>query len=154
MKTLLSVSVVLLVITGCGLSSKNIESEIRGTDDASVLANAFGCGPAVGTMFYSGGQNAFLDEVKRRGLLTGGEISSVSCGYARIGMSKNQALAAFGKPRKVSRSGSSSGIREQWIYKNVSKHSSNYNPFFGAIVDSDFTGYLYFEGDKLTGWQD
>lgn len=50
-----------------------------------------------------------------------------------IGMTKEMCTAALGKPDKVNRSVGSWGVNEQWVYKNL---------------------YLYFDGDKLTSFQD
>lgn len=47
-----------------------------------------------------------------------------------IGMSKDDVLASmWGKPRKINRTTTARGTREQWVYDG---------------------GYLYFEGDTLT----
>lgn len=62
----------------------------------------------------------------------GSVISAVVCGRVQIGMTKEQALAGWGRPREINRTTSAYGTREQWVYGR-----------FGG-------GYLYFEDDRLT----
>jgi hypothetical protein len=52
-----------------------------------------------------------------------------------IGMTKEQVIISWGKPRDINRTGGAWGVHEQWIY-------------------GDFGPYLYFENDKMTSWQD
>lgn len=59
-------------------------------------------------------------------------ISAVVCGRVQTGMTKEQALAAWGRPRDINRTTSSYGTREQWVYGESG------------------SGYLYFEDDRLT----
>ena len=50
-----------------------------------------------------------------------------------IGMTKEQATMAWGKPQKINSSTSSAGVTEQWVYR--------------------IGNYIYFEGNKLTNIQ-
>jgi hypothetical protein len=59
-------------------------------------------------------------------------ISAVVCGRVQIGMTKEQAIAGWGRPRDINRTTSSYGTREQWVYGE-----------YGS-------GYLYFDDDRLT----
>ena len=52
-----------------------------------------------------------------------------------IGMSAEQVVASWGEPDDINRSVGRWGVHEQWVYRSAST-------------------YLYFEGDKLTSFQD
>lgn len=56
-------------------------------------------------------------------------------GKIRLGMTKEQVIASWGKPERVNRSVGTWGIHEQWVY-------------------GTFGPYLYFENGILTSWQD
>ena len=56
----------------------------------------------------------------------------ISKGQVMIGMTTEQARAAWGRPRDINRSVGSFGVHEQWCYSN---------------------SYLYFEDGILTSWQ-
>jgi len=58
-------------------------------------------------------------------------------GLIRIGMTKEQATASWGRPQDINRSVGSWGVHEQWIYGEF-PHST----------------YVYFDNGKLTSWQD
>jgi hypothetical protein len=58
-----------------------------------------------------------------------------------IGMSKEEVIASWGNPHDINKSVGSWGVHEQWVYGYWS-----YNVFIP-------TSYLYFENEKLTGWQ-
>lgn len=53
-----------------------------------------------------------------------------------IGMTSRQAMASWGEPYHINRSGGSWGVHEQWVYH---------------FTFSD--AYLYFQNGKLTSWQ-
>jgi hypothetical protein len=55
-----------------------------------------------------------------------------------VGMTREEATASWGKPDKVNASGGAYGSREQWIYRERGRASSDI--------------YVYFEGEKLTSW--
>jgi len=59
-------------------------------------------------------------------------ISAVVCGRVHIGMTAEQARAAWGAPSDINRTTYSFGVREQWVYDG---------------------GYLYFEDGVLTAIQ-
>jgi hypothetical protein len=50
-----------------------------------------------------------------------------------IGMNKQEVKFSWGEPRDINRTVTTYGVHEQWVYDS---------------------SYLYFEGDKLTSWQD
>ncbi len=53
----------------------------------------------------------------------------------RIGMTRNQVRYSQGSPDHVNTTKTKWGTHEQWVYQNPHK-------------------YLYFDNEKLTGWQD
>lgn len=55
----------------------------------------------------------------------------------RLGMTKEEVVASWGKPRDINKTVGSWGVHEQWIYGEF-PHST----------------YLYFENGILTSWQD
>lgn len=55
----------------------------------------------------------------------------------KIGMTKKQVIAIWGKPNDINRTVGSWGIHEQWVYSYVGDGC-----------------YLYFEDGRLTSWQD
>jgi hypothetical protein len=59
-------------------------------------------------------------------------IAVTACSRVRIGMTREQAIAAWGRPRDINRTSSSYGVHEQWVYGE-----------YGS-------GYLYFEDGVLT----
>lgn len=59
----------------------------------------------------------------------------ISEGRIWIGMTSSMALESWGQPNEINRTVGGFGTHEQWIYKNSKT-------------------YLYFDNDKLTGWQD
>ncbi|WP_243374601.1 hypothetical protein [Geotalea sp. SG265] len=61
-------------------------------------------------------------------------LNAIANGKIFIGMTKDEAVASWGKPQDINRSAGSWGINEQWVY-------------------GDRT-YLYFKNGRLTSWQD
>lgn len=59
-------------------------------------------------------------------------LAAILCGRVRIGMTADQARAAWGTPNDINRSAYSFGVHEQWVYDG---------------------GYLYFEDGLLTSIQ-
>ena len=59
-------------------------------------------------------------------------LSAVVCGRVHIGMTREQAIAGWGRPRDINRTTASYGVHEQWVYGE-----------YGS-------GYLYFEDGRLT----
>lgn len=59
-------------------------------------------------------------------------IATTACSRVQIGMTREQAIAAWGRPRDINRSTGSFGVHEQWVYGE-----------YGS-------GYLYFEDGVLT----
>lgn len=85
--------------------------------------------------FYA--ENLYRQEFVRRHPEWADEIKqSILKGSARIGMTKDQARAAWGEPTKINRTVTQSGVFEQWVYNMVGKLS-----------------FLYFDNNKLTGIQ-
>lgn len=64
------------------------------------------------------------------------EISWIVRGTIRIGMSAEQVLASWGRPRDINRSVYSFGVHEQWVY---SPHQNR---------------YVYLEDGIVTSWSD
>lgn len=62
-----------------------------------------------------------------------------------MGMTQEQAIAAFGHPYKVNTSVGSWGIHKQVIYEGY--------PFYSPLSHRRRRAYLYFEDGKLTSWQ-
>jgi hypothetical protein len=62
-------------------------------------------------------------------------IATTACNRVRIGMTREQAIAGWGRPRDINRSTYSFGVHEQWVYGE-----------YGS-------GYLYFENGVLTSIQ-
>jgi DNA-directed RNA polymerase subunit RPC12/RpoP len=60
-------------------------------------------------------------------------LGTIACGQVQIGMTPEQARAAWGAPEDINRSVGSWGVHEQWVYGNT---------------------YLYFQNGKLTSFQD
>jgi hypothetical protein len=63
-------------------------------------------------------------------------IANVACAYVAIGMTKEQVIAALGRPYNFNRSTYSFGVHEQWVYGE-----------YGSK-------YVYFEDDIVTSVQD
>ena len=63
-----------------------------------------------------------------------------------LGMTKKQAVASWGNPNSINRSGGSFGIHEQWVYER--------NKYIGGTVISVPSFYLYIENGVLKSWQD
>lgn len=63
-------------------------------------------------------------------------IAQVVCGRVSVGMTKEQALAGWGRPRDVNTTTDAYGSNEQWVY----------GEYGGG-------GYLYFDGELLTSIQ-
>jgi hypothetical protein len=59
-------------------------------------------------------------------------IATTACSRVHIGMTREQAIAAWGRPRDINRTTHSFGVHEQWVYGE-----------YGS-------GYLYFEDGVLT----
>jgi hypothetical protein len=59
-------------------------------------------------------------------------LSAVVCGRVQIGMTREQAIAGWGRPRDINRTTALYGVHEQWVYGE-----------YGS-------GYLYFEDGRLT----
>ncbi|KKK47580.1 hypothetical protein LCGC14_3153780 [marine sediment metagenome] len=58
-------------------------------------------------------------------------------GIIRRGMTTEEVIASWSRPRDINRSVGSWGVHQQWIYGDIG-----------------YRKYLYFENGKLTGWQD
>ena len=63
-----------------------------------------------------------------------------------IGMTKEQAIASWGKPQKINKTGTRYGVREQWCY-------GYYETIGYTRKFLHTTNYVYFENGKLTSWQ-
>jgi hypothetical protein len=59
-------------------------------------------------------------------------IATTACNRVHIGMTREQAIAGWGRPRDINRTSGSYGVHEQWVYGE-----------YGS-------GYLYFEDGVLT----
>jgi hypothetical protein len=59
-------------------------------------------------------------------------IATTACNRVQIGMTREQAIAGWGRPRDINRTSGSFGVHEQWVYGE-----------YGS-------GYLYFEDGILT----
>lgn len=59
-------------------------------------------------------------------------IATTACNRVQIGMTREQAIAGWGRPRDVNRTSGTFGVHEQWVYGE-----------YGS-------GYLYFEDGVLT----
>jgi hypothetical protein len=59
-------------------------------------------------------------------------IAATACNRVRIGMTREQAIAGWGRPRDINRTSGAFGVHEQWVYGE-----------YGS-------GYLYFEDGVLT----
>ncbi len=59
-------------------------------------------------------------------------IAATACNRVNIGMTREQAIAGWGRPRDINRTSGSFGVHEQWVYGE-----------YGS-------GYLYFEDGVLT----
>ena len=59
-------------------------------------------------------------------------------GIIKIGMTKDQVLASWGKPDDINKTVTQYNTHEQWVYNSGSYYSR----------------YLYFDGDQLTSWQE
>jgi len=64
-------------------------------------------------------------------------------GKLRIGMTKEEVIASWGKPIDVNKTVGPGGVHEQWVY-----NACWYDP------NPRYTTYLYFEDGKLISWQD
>jgi hypothetical protein len=62
-------------------------------------------------------------------------IATTACNRVHLGMTREQAIAGWGRPRDINRSTYSFGVHEQWVYGE-----------YGS-------GYLYFEDGVLTSIQ-
>ena len=67
--------------------------------------------------------------------------ADVRQGWIRIGMTKEMALASWGRPSDINRTVGSWGVHEQWVYST--------SPAYGSIPSN----YLYFENGILTTYQ-
>lgn len=63
-------------------------------------------------------------------------IATTTCNRVQLGMTQEQAIAGWGRPRDINRSTYSFGIHEQWVYGRYGER-----------------GYLYFEDGILTSIQ-
>ena len=66
--------------------------------------------------------------------------AAIEEGAIMRGMTKQQVVAAWGPPVDINRSVGSWGAHEQWVYGAYSRYSTR--------------RYVYFEGNRCTGWQD
>ena len=89
--------------------------------------------------YYSGfyAENLYRQEIINRHPEWSEKIKqAILKGSVSMGMTKQQAKAAWGEPYKINRTVTQSGIHEQWVYNQV-----------GAL------SFLYFDNDILTSWQ-
>jgi len=63
----------------------------------------------------------------------GDHLVNIQAGEISIGMNRCGAMASWGAPERVNKSTYSFGTREQWVYGN--------------------RNYLYFDGERLTSYQ-
>lgn len=63
-------------------------------------------------------------------------IAATTCNRVGIGMTREQAIAGWGRPQDINRSTYSFGVHEQWVYGKYGER-----------------GYLYFEDGILTAMQ-
>ena len=135
-----------LALQGC-VSAERVAQQAKSDTDAFVLESAFGCAPF--SYMTDQFKPQYVAEVKARRLLTQDQINRVVCGRIKVGMNKQQVIAALGSPNKINRSGGAYGNREQWVYR--SKSTGN---FFADLQRGDVArGNLYFEEGILTSWQ-
>ena len=99
----------------------------------------FGAGCASTIKAFTPGATRKSNYIESHPELSQAEAQQIAKGTIWIGMTKEQAIASWGQPRDVNRTGSSFGISEQWCYGE-----------YGEIPDY----YLYFENGILTSWQD
>ena len=85
-------------------------------------------------------------------------IKCIRYGWLNMGMSKEQVILSIGKPGKVKKSTWESGEKETWEYGYFQMSNgaklirTETDPFF--ISSLFHTTKLYFENDKLVGWED
>ena len=65
-------------------------------------------------------------------------------GSIAIGMTKEQAIASWGKPQKNNRTVTKYGVREQWCY---GVYSDSWETYLHVHT------YVYFNDGKLSSWQ-
>ncbi len=66
--------------------------------------------------------------------------TAIRAKHVWIGMSAEECIASIGEPTHINRTGTTSGVSEQWVYQRT----YNSIPWL----------YVYFEDGKLTAWQD
>jgi hypothetical protein len=116
------------VSTSGGSSTSDVASAAAAPVDPKVRAETVkglaGCKPSITKVRRTVSRHpAWSDDV----------LAAVVCGSAQIGMTKEQAIAAWGRPSSVNRTTYASGTNEQWVY--------------------NMTNYLYFDDDRLTSIQ-
>ena len=62
---------------------------------------------------------------------------TIAVGTIMIGMTKEQVIASWGRPRDINRTVTRYSTREQWVYGEF-----------------PYSTYIYFENNILTSWQD
>lgn len=70
-----------------------------------------------------------IAEAVKRGLIRKSMVADILNGYAVVGMTENEALASWGKPRDVNRTMSANYDQEQWCY---GEYGGNYLYFSGG----------------------
>ena len=88
-----------------------------------LLMAVIGCKPSTTARLKYADDHPYLSERVRQSIIEG---------KVHVGMTTEQVLAAWGKPRRKNISGGQYGSREQWVYTST---------------------YLYFEGGILTSYQ-
>lgn len=118
---IIALTIIPLILSGCVTAES-----LKKITDEKLKYNAG---------FYA--ENLYRQEFVRRHPEWPDEIKqAILKGKVRIGMTKEQARAAWGEPTKVNRTVTQSGVHGQWVYNCV-----------GAL------SFLYFENDILTSWQ-
>jgi hypothetical protein len=134
MKTTLAAALVTAMLAGCagspvsvGLSSEEgLKSETTASLCAAYAANM--------------GRDKIERELWRRDALTTREWASVVNRKVFVGMSREAAICAWGRPEKINRTTTQYGGGEQWVYLCL---TSNYRG----------CNYLYLRGDTVSAIQ-
>ena len=85
-----------------------------------------------------GGKEVLKKEVLRRNSQWDAAVKQdVLAGFVKLGMTKNQVLASWGKPQEINRTVFKEYQREQWVYQRGYQKGR----------------YIYFVNDKVDSWQ-
>lgn len=80
-------------------------------------------------------------EAMKRGLVRPSAVDEIEGGYVAIGMTENEAAAAWGFPDDINSTVTAAGKRDQWVYGGARN---------GTWIDMRF---IYFEAGRVTAIQ-